>query len=346
MASTRAPLKVVLMVGQSNMEGHGYVGKTNKAGRPVNGTLCSLVHDPRTATEFAEFIGPGGKWVVREDVIVATTSQSNRTGYLTVGFGEEDTLIGPELSFGMRLADVLGEQVLLLKTAWGGKSLAGDYRSPSAVNKRGNPQNATLVSLDDGRQAGVYFKLALDTIRDVLGRLPEVVPGYDKRAGYEVIAFEWHQGWNDACDFGHDLSDERNAANEYEANLVDFIIDMRHALLEFKCSCEMPVVIGASGFAGKPGQEAKNSDDEFGAGVCTALRTIWSAQMAVGDPSRKEEVGIVRTVDTVPFLREKRLSPGIQGYHWWNNAETYVLLGRAMADATLAALTSHVQPTV
>lgn len=335
--SALAPLKVFLMVGQSNMEGHGFVDTTDANGSLMNGTLRWLVHDPQTASEFADFLAPGGGWVIRDDIIVATTDQNNRTGNLTVGFGGEESSIGPELSFGMRLADVLGEQVLLLKAVWGGKSLAGDYRPPSAVNKRGNPQNVTLVSLDDGQKAGVYFRLVIETVRDMLGRLSEIVLGYDPTVGYEIFALEWHQGWNDGCDFAHALSDERNAANEYEANLADFVVDMRRALLEFRCGRDMPVIIGASGFAGKPGHEAANCDVDFGAGVCTALRKIWSAQMAVGDSSKHPEVGLTRTVDSVPFLREKRFSPGTQGYHWWNNAETYVLLGRAMADATLAA---------
>lgn len=330
------PLKVFIMAGQSNMEGHGYVdAKDSATGKFKNGTLSYLISDPRTKEEFAAVLGSDGKWVVRKDVIVTTTDQNNRSGPLTVGFGGEETSIGPELGFGINLANKLGERILLLKTVWGGKSLAGDYRPPSAVASRGNPQNATLVKLDSGKLSGVYFKQVVDTVRHVLGHLPDIVPDYDHAAGYELATFEWHQGWNDACDFKHGLSDNKNSAHEYEKNLVDFIPDMREALKAFPGADKLPFVVGASGFAGEPGHEALNCDANFGAGVCTGLRMIWSGQMAVGDPAAHPEVGTVKSVNSVPFLREKQFSPGGQGYHWWNNAETYYLLGKAMAGATV-----------
>jgi len=60
-------------------------------------------------------------------------------GDLTTGFGTGWTpnLIGPELGFGFGLHDAFGgsQPVLLMKTAWGGKSLAGDYRPPSSVSQ-------------------------------------------------------------------------------------------------------------------------------------------------------------------------------------------------------------------
>lgn len=338
MASAGKPLRVFIMAGQSNMEGHGYVDAKDQSGKPLNGTLSWLIKDPRTKDVFAPVLGKDGSWIVRNDVIVTTTDQNNRYGALTIGFGGEDSSIGPELGFGIQLADKLGERVLLLKTNWGGKSLAGDYRPPSAITKRGNPQNVSFAKLVDGSQVGVYFKLALDTIRDVLGRLSDIVPSYDASAGYELAAFEWHQGWNDGCDFHHPLSDMTNAAREYEQNLADFVVDMRKALGEFKTAPSLPFVIGASGFAGSPGHEAPNCDANFGGQVCQALRIIWGAQMAVGDAATHLEVGTVATVDSVPFGREKQYSPGDQGYHWWNNAETYFLLGKAMADATFELL--------
>ena len=40
--------------------------------------------------------------------------------------------IGPEFTFGLTMDAALDEPVLIIKTAWGGKSLHTDFRSPSA----------------------------------------------------------------------------------------------------------------------------------------------------------------------------------------------------------------------
>ena len=56
-------------------------------------------------------------------------------GPLSTRFGCEGSAankIGPEFGFGYRMADALQEQILIIKTAWGGKTLAGDFRPPSS----------------------------------------------------------------------------------------------------------------------------------------------------------------------------------------------------------------------
>ena len=71
-------------------------------------------------------------------------------------------------------------------------------------------------------------------------------------------------------------------------------------------SSSWPFGVGASGFAGSPGREAKDCDSDFGGGVCKSLRTIWSAQMS----AQSFQGGTVVPVDSAPFLREKQYSPG------------------------------------
>ena len=50
--------------------------------------------------------------------------------------------------------------------------------------------------------------------------LNKLIPNFDReRAGYEIIAFAWHQGWNDSVPkWGKD-----DKAQEYEENMADFI---------------------------------------------------------------------------------------------------------------------------
>ena len=57
-----------------------------------------------------------------------------KVGELSIGYAVYDDLhhFGPELQFGHVVGEHFADPVLLIKTAWGGKSLANDFRPPSA----------------------------------------------------------------------------------------------------------------------------------------------------------------------------------------------------------------------
>jgi hypothetical protein len=54
------------------------------------------------------------------------------TGPLSTGYGARPSAFGPEYAFGILLEKHLDQPVLIIKTAWGGKSLHYDFRPPSA----------------------------------------------------------------------------------------------------------------------------------------------------------------------------------------------------------------------
>jgi alpha-galactosidase len=54
------------------------------------------------------------------------------TGPLSTGYGARPTAFGPEYAFGIMMEKALDQPVLIIKTAWGGKSLHYDFRPPSA----------------------------------------------------------------------------------------------------------------------------------------------------------------------------------------------------------------------
>jgi hypothetical protein len=130
-ASDRAaskPVRVFILAGQSNMQGVGPIqADPNRNGG--RGSLEYLVKDPATAGRFAPLVDSAGQWRARDDVWIACL---DRRGPLSVGFGAREDTIGPELGFGWVVGDALDEPVLLIKCAWGGKSLAVDFRPPSA----------------------------------------------------------------------------------------------------------------------------------------------------------------------------------------------------------------------
>ncbi len=121
------PLKVFILAGQSNMEGHAQAR-----------TFDHIGMDPVTAPMLEKMLGPDGEPRVLDDVLIASIRGEAVTeelfGPLNVGFGAErhGPKIGPEYTFGIYMHEALREPILLIKTAWGGKSLSFDFRPPRA----------------------------------------------------------------------------------------------------------------------------------------------------------------------------------------------------------------------
>ena len=105
-----------------------------------------------------------GNWVVREDVLVRFRNrQGIMAGGLSIGFtgyGSMDSRhhIGPELQIGHQLGDAFEAPVLLVKTAWGGKSLYKDFRPPSSGGATGHYYAKMLEEVDEAlNSAGTEF---------------------------------------------------------------------------------------------------------------------------------------------------------------------------------------------
>jgi alpha-galactosidase len=212
----KGPLKVFILAGQSNMEGQGKIASDPKR-NGGKGTLEYVVHHPATASRFKHLLGQDGKWIVRDDVWIWYLG---RKGKLTVGYGAKEGMIGPELGFGLVMGDCLDNQVLLIKIAWGGKSLAKDFRPPSS-----------------GGEVGPSYKELIQHVKDVLANLKTHFPDYDGK-GYQLAGFGWHQGWNDRINQAFN--------DEYEKNLANLIRDVRKDLGVSK----LPFVIAETGMSG------------------------------------------------------------------------------------------------
>jgi len=217
----KSPVKVFILAGQSNMEGQAVVDLDHE--QYYNGGKGNLEHvmrDPAKAPRYAHLKDKSGNWAVRDDVWVRyRTDKELKKGKLSIGYAVYPGRhhFGPELQFGHVMGDALDSQVLLVKTAWGGKSLYKDFRPPSS-----------------GGEVGPYYTKMLAEVREALARLKDDFPDYDGR-GYELAGFVWFQGWNDMC--------TKAAVPEYEQNLVNLIKDVRKAL----DAPNLPVVIGETG---------------------------------------------------------------------------------------------------
>ena len=119
-----APTKVFILVGQSNMEGHAKVE-----------TIDYIGEDPATAPLLKRMKGPDGKAPAEGEGVWISyftgIGEKNGEGFgkLTTGYGsrqdpaKDGGKIGPEYTFGLATDRAHQEPVLLIKAAWGGKSL-------------------------------------------------------------------------------------------------------------------------------------------------------------------------------------------------------------------------------
>ena len=225
-------VQIFILAGQSNMVGHG---KTEEGHDNVKGGIGSLryqvEHDPE---HYGHLVNPDGTWKTRNDVKVwwrdsdITAPRAVIKGNLKIGYAQSRNpgWIGPEYGFGWTIADRLKQPVLIIKVAWGGKSLNVDFRPPSAAAARGGA-------------VGPYYNALVEYTHDCVSNLGTEFPEW-KGKGYRIAGIGWHQGWNDRVD-------KTNSAN-YEANLVDLIKDLR---IEFG-NAKLPVSITTTGMAPPP----------------------------------------------------------------------------------------------
>lgn len=306
-AADPKPVRVYILAGQSNMEGHGFVAADPKRNEG-RGSLEWAAKQPTNAAKFKTLVDDSGqgsqtKWRVRDDVFI---TYLDRKGPLTAGFGVNKDKLGPELGFGWVVGDASDAPVLLIKCAWGGKSLGLDFRPPSSGMPQGLGEKQDAAIKADPKIVGKYYRETIDLTKAALKNVKELVPGSDGK--YVLAGFGWHQGWNDR------INEKFNA--EYEANMVNFIKDVRKELDAPK----LPFVIGETGMNGPNETHPR------------AL-SLMKAQAAAAE--RDEFKGTAAFVSTRNFWREKEDSPANQGYHWNCNGETYYLIGEAMGQAML-----------
>lgn len=210
------PVKVFILAGQSNMEGHGII----KADPNRNGGLGSLEYvakNPTSDQKLKALLNQNGTWKTRDDVWI---QYFERKGKLTVGYGVREDCIGPELGFGTVVGDSFTDPILLIKLSWGGKSLAVDFRPPSS-----------------GGTVGPFYTNVVNGVRDAIANLNTNFPELKGRTP-QIVGFGWHQGWNDRIDDGF--------VREYEQNMVNFIKDVRKDLR----TPNLPFVIAETGMGG------------------------------------------------------------------------------------------------
>lgn len=323
-------LKVYLLAGQSNMQGHGlgYEAFTNAAGS----TSMEMIVDNATYRQglidggkhsFAEHIDE--TWFDARDDVWARHYDSKSRGPhiaeptidqsgwssgirpLSQGFGigrqGHYGSFGPELGFGQSLGRAMNSPILLIKSDRGGTQLADGWRPPSAAADRGG-------------STGVDFTGTVANIKSVLDQLDQdkangfLDDKYNGATDYEVAGFFWLQGWNEMYD---DVDQNTGptpaqAIAEYEENLVDLVQDLRAS--DSRIPDDLPVIF------------MESADDGWTNGPNST--GIGNPELNAARQGAADQLNAIAP-DTAVFI-DHDLSVGRHG-HFSFKAEAYLELG-------------------
>jgi alpha-galactosidase len=312
------PVKVFILLGQSNMLGFGKVAPQEKEG--------TLTHAVKIKNKYQHLVDDQGNWTQRNDVRYIQVMHRRdkmstlRNEWLTV----KGQHIGIELQFGHILGHVLAEPILVLKSCIGNRSLGWDLLPPGRKNfefegkiyagYRESPLSWDKDSIPEpiNWYAGKQYDDDIGNAEKILDNIGKYYP--DAKS-YEVAGFVWWQGHKDQ---------NPAHASRYEQNLVHLIKTLRK---DFNAP-NAKFVLATIAFGGW---------DLKGPGL-----TVANAQLAVSGETGKypEFKENVRTVEARDFWRDKSVSPSSAGYHYNNNAETYMDVGNSLGWAMVDLLVS------
>jgi hypothetical protein len=314
------PVKVYILMGQSNMVG---------AGKITGGTDGYLDYAVYNKGKY-QYLDNGGSWAERNDVRNVRV-MSSALGPMGVHNNEwmsvsGSNLIGPEFGIGHYLGEAINEPVMILKSCIGNRSLGWDLLPPGSDQYVvGNYTYAGYGDSPDrwltgttpepiGWQAGIQYDGDVRNAKTVLDNIGTYCPGATE---YEVAGFFWWQGDKDRYNAVH--------AARYEQNLVQLINRLR---VEFDAP-------NASFVSATLGQTQIGDTGNEG--------LILDAQLAVdGDAGNYPEfAGNVKTVYSNPLSMG-----GASNGHYNGNAETYMNVGEAMGQAMVSLLTTPPYVTI
>jgi hypothetical protein len=241
-----------------------------------------------------------GDWSVMDNAFIYFENGSGDIirDQVSIGQGANPELIGPELMFGYQMDQYYEDPVLIIKTAWGGLSLAEDFRPPSA-----------------GGTTGAYYNDMIEIVENVTANITTEFPDLGISA-FEIAGFAWFQGWNDGA--------SEDFLNEYESNLNHLVSDVRN---DFGVP-NLPFVIASAGQGGYETHSGWTQDiQEI---VAVAQENVGCDDIVYG--------GTVGFVNTKPLFMAASESPDDAGFHYHNNARTFLNIGKSIGDEMILAI--------
>ncbi len=319
-ADMTKPVRVYILLGQSNMLGFGRIAPGKK------GPDGSLTHAVKEKGLYPYLVDDEGNWTTRRDVRNVRVMGSGLGGmrvfnneWLTI----KGRAIGPEIGIGHQLGNASDAPTLILKSCIGNRALGWDLLPPGGEGfeftdskgvewvhpgYKGSPEKWRKGEEPKRIKwyAGMQYDGDILRAKKVLAELDKYYPG---AKGYEIAGFFWWQGDRD--------SRSEALSSRYEKNLVNLIKQLRKDFdapdAKFVCASLGQTEKGDAGNGGK----------------------ILDAMLAVDGRSGKypEFKGSVASVYTHPLSKG-----GSSGGHYDANAETYMNVGEAMGRAMVDLL--------
>lgn len=328
-AAGDTPVKVFVMMGQSNMLGEGKkTGPGNSLDNAVqNMSMYPYLWDKATGNWSVSknvrnvfVMGSGGV-----DSPITVFNNEFMTGAIEMPVAppgmnpRPHTSIGPELGIGGALENATSGPIMMLKSCTGNRALGWDLMPPgtprttftNSKNVTSNycgyhdyaqewPVNGTPPT-NGGWYAGLQYDGDTQRAAYALGNLTTFYPG---AKCYEVAGFFWWQGDRDTYDAG--------LSHHYEANLVRLIKQLR-----IQYSAPNAKFVTAS-----LGQ-TKQGDTSNGGLILDAMEAVANAT------KYPEFAGNVAAVYTHPLEH----TPGASNAHYGGDALTYMNIGQGMGQA-------------
>jgi len=305
-ADMKKPVKVFILLGQSNMLGFGKIA----------GGGGSLENAVKNDGKYPYLVDEDGNWTVRQDVrnvrVMCSGSGPSKT-YNNEWMTISGKHVGPEMGIGHYVGHVLDEPVMILKSCIGNRSLGWDLLPPGSepYEYNGTMQPGYRGTPDDPKgngqpvegkwYAGCQYDGDVGAAKKVLADLNTYYPDAKE---YEVAGFCFWQGAKDGGNAAH--------AEHYEKNLVRFIKALRE---DFEAPNALFVIAtmghGKKGGGGNAGK-------------------ITDAQLAVDGKTGTypEFKGNVATFYSNPVSMG-----GSANGHYSGHAETYMNVGEGMGRA-------------
>ena len=318
-ADMSKPVKVFILLGQSNMVGAGKIAPEDKAG--------TLLHAVKKENLYPFLVDDAGQWTERKDVRYARVMGSG-TGKVRHFNNEWMAIkggrIGPEYGIGHYVGQATDSPVLILKSCIGNRSLGWDLLPPGSERyeveekdkKSGETKTFVYAGYKDspdrwekgtepqriGWYAGMQYDGDIANAKGVLTELDKYYPG---AKGYEVAGFFFWQGDKDRYKAAH--------AGRYEQNLV-------HLIKQLRKDFDAPKAKFVCATLGQTDKDDASGNEKL----------ILDAQLAVDGKSGKykEFAGNVASVYSKPHCHG-----GASNGHYGGNAKTYMDVGLAMGKA-------------
>ena len=320
-ADMTKPVKVFILLGQSNMVGMG----------KVTGGEGSLENSVKTKNKYTYLVDGAGNWAERKDVRFVRYMSGKgplNNEFLVVKPGK----MGVEYAVGHCLGDAIDAPVMILKCCIGNRSLGWDLLPPgserfvedgkvyagykdrpdiwTADPAKGKATEPPPFVDKKGKPIEWWAGLQYDSdVADAKKALADLDKHYPGAKGYEVAGFFFWQGEKDAGNPVH--------AAHYEQNLVAFIKSLRKDFAAPNAKFVMATM----------GESAKGGGGNGG--------KILEAQLAADGTSGKhpEFKGNVATVYSNPMAQG-----GSGNSHYGGKAEVYMDVGEAMGQAMVDLL--------